>query len=117
MEMNFGDWEGKAWSDIDKEELNSWMIDFVNNPAKNGENFLKMFKRVKLFIDELILENQHTNKPIFIFTHAGVIRCFVAYLLEIPLNNAFKIPIDIASVTSITLNADKNYNKINYLNS
>jgi len=90
FEIDFGDWEGILWDDINKSELDLWMDKFVTNPPPNGESFNQMFTRVSNFID--MLRNKKVDK-VLIITHAGVIRCFFAHLLKFPLENAFKIPI------------------------
>lgn len=90
MEMNFGDWENKKWNDIDQDELNIWMTDFVKVKTPGGENLIELFDRVKSFVDNLKLQ---PFKKVLLITHAGVIRCIWAYLLEIPLQNIFKIPV------------------------
>jgi alpha-ribazole phosphatase len=113
LEMNFGDWEMKKWDDLNQEVLNEWMKDFVSVRVPNGENFIDLNKRVNEFIDELIQTNY---KKIAIATHAGVIRCFVARVLEIPLNNAFKIPVDYSGITKIQLNVENCFSKVEYLN-
>ena len=89
-ELDFGDWEGKLWSDINKKDLKSWMEDFVKIPAGNGESLNQMFIRVSGFIEDL--RNEKFDK-VLIITHSGVIRCIWGYLLEIPLKNIFKIPV------------------------
>jgi len=48
MEMNFGDWENKKWNDINQDDLNNWMTDFVNVKTPNGENLLELFDRVTI---------------------------------------------------------------------
>ncbi len=90
MEMNFGDWENQKWNDINQDDLNNWMIDFVNVKTPNGENLIDLFERVKFFLKNLKLQ---PHKKVLLVTHAGVIRCIWAYLLDIPLQNVFKIPI------------------------
>ena len=90
QEMNFGDWEGKPWNDIRQAELDLWMNDFVAEKPPNGENLLDLFARVKVFFENL---RQQTFDKVLIITHAGVIRCIWAYLLEIPLQNIFKLPV------------------------
>ena len=90
MEMNFGDWENKKWNDLNQDELNNWMEDFVNIKTPNGENLTQLFDRVKVFADSLRMEE---HKKVLLITHAGVIRCLWAYLLHIPLQNIFKIPV------------------------
>ncbi|MEO6904058.1 MAG: alpha-ribazole phosphatase [Bacteroidia bacterium] len=113
LELNFGDWEMKKWEEIEPLMLNIWMNDFVNTKVPNGENFLALYTRVLSFIDDLI---KQPHKNAFIITHAGVIRCFISYIMDIHLKNAFKINIDYSSVTKIKLEVDKNYNSISYLN-
>ena len=90
MEMNFGDWENKKWNDIDQEDLNFWMNDFVNVNTPNGENLLDLYTRLKSFLDHLRLS---PYKKVLLVTHAGIIRCIWAYLLDIPLQNIFRIPV------------------------
>ena len=72
-----------------------------------------MNKRVNHFIDEMI---KQTHGKVAVVTHAGVVRCFVARVLEIPLNNAFKIPVTYSSVTKINLGDDGCFSNIEYLN-
>ena len=90
LEIDFGDWEGLEWDEIDKNLLNHWMEDFVNVAPTNGESFIQMYLRVSNFIE--MLRNKHFNE-VLIISHSGVIRCFLAYLLKFPLENSFKIPI------------------------
>jgi alpha-ribazole phosphatase len=90
MEMNFGDWENIKWNDLNQTELNNWMTDFVKIKTPNGENLVELFARVKVFADRL---RKKEHKKVLLITHAGVIRCLWAYLLDIPLQNIFKIPV------------------------
>jgi alpha-ribazole phosphatase len=103
-EMNFGDWELKPWESIEPKILNAWMQDFVNIPAPNGENLKIMYLRVKAFLDDL--KNQDHQQTIIV-THAGVIRCMWAYILEIPLQNIFKIPVAYGEVFTFNLNSEE----------
>lgn len=92
MEMNFGNWENTKWNDLNQNELNNWMADFVKVKTPNGENLLELFERVKTFLDSL--RKNQSSKKILVISHAGVIRCMWAYLLELPLQNIFKIPVE-----------------------
>lgn len=98
LELNFGEWEMKKWNDIDPQALNNWMSDFVNCKIPGGESFTDLFQRASNFFDEVLKKNYEKTA---IITHAGVIRCFVAQILEIPLKSAFKIPVDYASITKL----------------
>ena len=90
LEMNFGDWEMKGWNSIREEELNSWMENFVDEPATNGECLRQVSMRVSDFFDELA---QKSFQRVLIVTHAGVIRSAWHYVLGVPLENVFRIPV------------------------
>lgn len=104
LEMNFGDWEMKMWNDIDSYFLNNWMEDFVNVAPPRGENLSTLALRVNEFM-EMLRKQAHTN--ILVVTHAGVIRCMWAYLLEIPLKNIFKIPVSYHEVFHIRIGKNR----------
>lgn len=99
-EMNFGAWEGLNWDEIAIQEIQLWYDDFVHQPAKNGESFLDLKRRVIEFIEELQTKEY---QKVLIVTHAGVIRIFLHYILQFPLENAFNFSIDYGSITKIKL--------------
>jgi alpha-ribazole phosphatase len=112
MEMNFGDWENKKWNDLNQEDLNNWMTDFVKVKTPNGENLIELFERVKLFLDNL---RKQEHKKVLLITHAGVIRCVWTYLLQIPLTNIFKIPVDYGQKLIINLSTEHKLDSIKKL--
>ncbi|MDO9152608.1 MAG: alpha-ribazole phosphatase family protein, partial [Paludibacter sp.] len=73
MELNFGDWEMKAWNDINDPQLRRWYSGWINEIPTNGESFKEQILRVSNFIFEL---HNTGYKSIAIFAHAGVIRSF-----------------------------------------
>ena len=72
MEVNFGDWEGKKWDDINQTDLNNWMDNYITTAPPNGESLTDVLNRFSDFITEIKTKNY--NK-ILIITHAGIIRC------------------------------------------
>lgn len=46
LEMDFGDWEGRCWSDIGREPIDAWCADFLRYRPGGGESLLEMFSRV-----------------------------------------------------------------------
>lgn len=100
MEMNFGEWEGKFWNEINPQDLAKWMTDFVHIPAPKGENLSLLYARLRDFMDNL---RQKTYKNVLLITHAGVIRALWAYLLEIPLQHVFKIPVSYGEILGFHL--------------
>lgn len=97
MEMNFGDWELKEWKNIPLQQSDCWMNEFDQLPTPNGESMKDLYNRVLDFYNDLKKEKY---KNVLIITHAGVIRCFWAILLEISLKNTMKIPIGFGEIFS-----------------
>jgi len=70
QEMDFGAWEGRAWSDIDPAELQAWTDGFADYVVgSSGESTSQVIARVASAFDEL----QGETDMLWI-THAGVIR-------------------------------------------
>ncbi|MFD0962902.1 alpha-ribazole phosphatase family protein [Pseudofulvibacter geojedonensis] len=97
-EINFGDWELKAWNDIDSEELNIWMKNFVFEKPPNGESYIELSKRVNESFDRIVTLSD-SNK--IIITHAGVIRAIIARLNNIDLKDSFKIKLEYGHIIKI----------------
>ena len=69
-EMHFGNWEGRAWADIAKTELDDWTANFADYPAGNsGESVSQFMARVATAFDAI----DPAQNTLWI-THAGVIR-------------------------------------------
>ena len=70
QEMHFGQWEGRAWTDIDKAELDAWTDDFaIYRAGGTGESVTQFMTRVAAAFDEL-----DPGRDTLWVTHAGVIR-------------------------------------------
>lgn len=100
-EMNFGDWELKSWDAIPREVLDPWMKDFVTVNVPNGESFVDLDFRVREFLDNDILKTH--SKPIIVVAHSGVIRSILCKINNLPLQEAFKSPLDYGAVIKIEM--------------
>src|SRR2546428_6419206 len=80
MEMNFGNWELKAWNEIAATELTPWMDDFVHVTVPGGESFKGLNDRTNEFLQDLIANEQEN---VITVTHAGVIRSLLCQVLDI----------------------------------
>ncbi|CAM3511549.1 histidine phosphatase family protein [Polaromonas hydrogenivorans] len=70
QEMDFGQWEGRAWQAIGQAELEAWTTDFANyRVGHDGESVAAFMRRVASAFDAL----QGRGDTLWI-THAGVIR-------------------------------------------
>ncbi|ETN95947.1 alpha-ribazole phosphatase [Zhouia amylolytica] len=96
-ELNFGTWELKKWNDIENNELNPWMDDFVNVKVPNGESYIDLQRRSLEFLEELL----SSKKNSIVVSHAGVIRVILSHINQIPLEDSFKIKIDYGAVFKI----------------
>lgn len=101
-ERGFGKWEGMALDQIVSfypEEFERWR----QNPAKfsppEGESTIDVSKRAKKAIEQILLE--YKGYEVFITAHGGINRVILCNLLNIPLENIFKIEQDFACVNII----------------
>lgn len=103
LELNYGDWEGQLWQDINIEDLKKWSENIVHERPNNGENLLELFERVSEFFNKLRMNDA---EDIVVVCHAGVIRCLIASLMHIPLERIFQIQIGYNKVYRFELNDD-----------
>ena len=105
-ELDFGDWEGRRWSEINKADLNTWMNDFIYKSPKNGEKMIDLYNRVIDFTKNIFTMN--LSKVLFV-THAGVIRALLSKSLEISLKDTFNIEINHDEIFSFKVNYQKEF--------
>lgn len=89
-EINFGTWELKEWNDIDSSSLTKWHENIVHFNDYSGESLLVFQYRVQSFLQELL---KCKGEKVMIVTHAGVIRLFYQFVMEFPLENMMKLPV------------------------
>ena len=111
QELDFGDWENCLFDNLPSEEMVNWTENFVACAPPSGESFLELVSRVQEFWQMLQTQNAQT---VFIVTHAGVIRAFLAIILQLPLKNAFQFQVDYGSIHKLRYVDDYTY--VEYLN-
>jgi alpha-ribazole phosphatase len=82
LEMDFGNWEGRAWDDIDRAALDAWAaapLDFV---PPGGESASKVVARVSAFHADLRRDAQSA----VIVAHAGPLKVLAALLRGEPID-------------------------------
>ena len=70
VEMDFGQWEGQAWSAIPQSALDAWVADFAGHRFGGRESVTEVMQRVARSWDA----TQQANQDAAWITHAGVIR-------------------------------------------
>lgn len=73
-EMDFGAWEGQAWSAIPRDELDQWAEDFYLARPHGGETVALLHARTMAAVETW----NHVGKTGLLVTHAGVIRAALA---------------------------------------
>lgn len=71
-ELHFGRWEGQAWDQIDRTELDPWGNDYIHLAPPEGESLQTLLDRFREFSDELL---QSGLPSAIVVTHSGIIRC------------------------------------------
>jgi alpha-ribazole phosphatase len=89
-ELNYGEWEGLTWEQINVPENSNWIFYHPEKVLKNGESFEIQKARVVEFFKEV---EQTNDKKIALVVHGGVIRSLISHLLGITLlaTKSFKI--------------------------
>ncbi len=98
IEYNFGDWELLPWSEFKSEGAKSWMNNFVDQPAPNGDSMISMQQRVMEFFDALLQKNYSS---VALVTHSGVQRLIHGYILETSLKHLFRLQLEFGAVLEV----------------
>lgn len=102
-EVSFGDWEGLEYNEINKrwpEEMNLFLTKPGEWMPPNGESFVQVEERCKAAFEQIFAEQGH-DKNIAIVSHGGIVRVQLCLLLDIPLNNLWKLAVHNVSVTTL----------------
>lgn len=98
LEKNFGAWEGKAWDDIARSEIDAWADDFMGYAAQGGETAQQVMQRVKNLLGEVA---QLPQKNIALVAHAGSIRAILALMGEVVLADILKWEVGYGAVIGV----------------
>ncbi|MBU3670987.1 MAG: hypothetical protein FGM43_00460 [Sinobacteraceae bacterium] len=75
LELDFGHWEGRAWDDIAREDIDRWGADLWNVAPGNGESLSQLWRRVAAFCSERRLEQIHDAEThLVVVAHQGPLR-------------------------------------------
>lgn len=80
IEINGGVWEGKLWTEIEKEyptEHNLWKNDMKRFAIKDGESMTEVYERMKTAVTDIVRENQ--GKTVVVVSHGCALRNYLAY--------------------------------------
>ncbi|MFG1496965.1 histidine phosphatase family protein [Saccharospirillum sp. HFRX-1] len=95
-ELNFGDWEGKAWDAIDRAGLDRWAQQPLEFVIPGGESGRDLYRRVADWANTIRL-----GKDDLIIAHAGSLRALAAVLLECPFDDCWQWPLAYATAVRL----------------
>jgi alpha-ribazole phosphatase len=84
-EMDFGAWEGRAWSAIPRADVDAWTADLLRYRPGGAENVLDVARRVQAFLADL---HRQDMPAALVVCHAGTIRLLTALYDGAPLEAA-----------------------------
>lgn len=106
-EMDFGQWEGRTWADIeaaDPDFAATWQSDPTAHACPGGESAGDFADRVQQELREILQEFEGRN--VAIFGHAGVNRAILAHVIGIPYMQSFTLSQDYGCVNAAGWQAD-----------
>ena len=83
QELDFGRWEGLAWSALPRADIDAWTTDFAQHRPGDGENLATMVQRVDAALQDARQQAVQRQCDVLWISHAGVARC-VQWLLQHP---------------------------------
>ncbi len=105
-EINFGDWEGMTFEGISDPANSHWseeMTKVFSHPGEaqipGGETFHEVKERAMSALNQLVAA--HPNQTIVVVSHGGTIRTVLCALLDIHLNNIWKIKQDNTAINML----------------
>lgn len=99
QEIDFGEWEGVGWDEIDRRLLDAWAADPLHFVVPGGESAATLQTRALDCVASL--DGDH----VALVTHAGVIRALLGHWLQLPIDDWSRLPIDFGSVTLLEISA------------
>ncbi|MDE0537677.1 MAG: histidine phosphatase family protein [Rhodospirillales bacterium] len=99
VEQDFGEWEGRRWSDLaGQEDLEFWN-DPIGTAPPGGESYAEMTKRVAGAIADV--GNQFPDGDLILVAHAGPIRAALVIAKPATLGESLALEVDPLSITRI----------------
>jgi alpha-ribazole phosphatase len=96
-EIDFGEWEGKAWNDIDRDALDAWAADVLHFTPPGGESVVRLQQRAIDFATSLDLPR------VALVTHAGIIRALFGHWRQLPFAEWTQLKFEFGSITEIAI--------------
>ncbi len=113
-ELGFGEWEGRRWDTIGRDECERWALDYWNLSPPGGETYRELYERVGLALEEILaFPVQH----VAVVTHAGPVRAALARCLHLDPRRYPEIKLEYGGINLLHVDgADSTHWRLEYLN-
>jgi len=96
-EIDFGEWEGRRWDDIDRNQLDAWAGDILGFTPPGGESVAALQRRALDFAASL------EQSDVAIVTHAGVMRALVGHWRRLPVAEWSQLPFEFGGLVRLEI--------------
>ena len=100
QEMNFGAWEMRPWSQIQREALDGWAANPLGYAPPQGETVAQLQARVQDFVREL--KDEGVERAVLV-THAGILKVIVGHSRQLPAKEWMALKFEYESVVCVTI--------------
>ena len=76
VEMDFGEWEGRLWADLPRDEIDAWAADVGGYAPPGGESVEAVHARVMDWWEGVEI----TDSPLVVVSHGGPLRLIAAHV-------------------------------------
>ncbi len=99
QELDFGQWEGRLWSDIPRIQTDVWARDVWNQSAPGGETYAALYARVGAAWEALL---QIETECLVIVGTAGPLRALITIALELPADSSLRFHLDYGGIAKLS---------------
>lgn len=107
-EVGFGAWEGRTAAEIEAVwpgSLARFKADPIDARPAGAEALAAFYARVAAALDDLVAAS--AGEHVLLVGHAGVMRMALAWALQMPLANAYRVEVASASLTRLRIDAGR----------
>ncbi len=100
IELNYGDWDGRAMTDISQNDWKTWQVTPSFRPP-GGESLLELDARVQPALDALL--QQAATNDVVVVSHVSPIKSAITWALGVGPDITWRCRLDRASVCRIAV--------------
>ncbi|MFI6843556.1 bifunctional RNase H/acid phosphatase [Kitasatospora sp. NBC_00085] len=108
-EVDFGDWEGLTFAEVQQrypDDLNAWLGSPKAKPTGSSESFTTLTHRAGVARDKILA--RHPGKTVLVVSHVSPIKTLVRLALGAPPDSLYRMELSAAALCAVQYYADGN---------